>query len=289
MRYVHFILLTIFIFSCDQKFTYDPSNFPELLMVNGFISPVSGIDLTISHTINPFENLDENDISLYISDAFVLLYENTVIVDTIENVSEFGKYFSDYPLSVSDEYKIEVKHKKYPKVISMPLKISPALETVSYKLEEIDEDISLLSIDLPYENNTENFYMITTQGSDQNGILSLYSFLEDYVNNYECYNGLGGNSITHIFYKNCDFMLDNSITFSLNKKILTETNDPIIVENYRILVTQIPSIFFDFPNAISDFVSSGGFFYEPPLSYTNMTGGFGVILPINEKIIKGAF
>ena len=168
-----------------------------------------GMDVFITKTLPPLEQ-DSFPENLNINNADVVLYHNNIKIDTLENIGN-GRYKTDqnFHFVIGDKYKLQIKYKDYPEIISENIKMPKAARIL--KLDYSFSSLDTLNIAKTY-NYLANIEMLKHNENVCNsfdyeyfvdGKPSMEGAFFDYANteylncNY-CYNFLDNTCITTI-------------------------------------------------------------------------------------------
>ncbi|HHH52534.1 MAG TPA: DUF4249 family protein [Bacteroidetes bacterium] len=263
----------------DYKLDFEGSKL--VVIANGQAN--NNLTAFVTQTFKPLTQIDNPD-SLLINDAFIEIFENSILVDTMVLV-ENGKYKSNMTLKENHEYQIRVKSDGLGKVVSqsdtvsLPAKLINASiiniypekdTTLSYKIY-LDIDLVIKKSTLfPYNNLTINYFF---NGITQEDYLFLSS-KSDFIECDNCFNLLDnpctinkGNGLyeikTQIILYRPDFVLDelDSVQF--------------VLETYSSLAEKLCQAGIDLEEYYNNPLP---FSSNPPADFSNIEGGYGLFL-----------
>lgn len=286
--YVFFLL--IIASSCDKDIEYKFDDFQAQMVVNAFISPQEGIQVQVSRSIPP--NQDVLKTRIWINDAKVSLYLNEQFVMQVpfQKNGIYASPIEDLKPNQSNKYHIVVEHPEFgavkseailiplePIVLSSALEPSPNLSingdpqlrwALRLKDGSIEEAAYLTVINLKdsrnaYSEAPPNITLLNLKVGQFCDLV--YTYGNNLLFKNEC---IRGQEVDLSF----EFDVPNRIG-GIGQKF---TPDSIECKIYT-----VPKDFYEYyrtQNRPEDFELA---FSDPEPLFTNMQGGYGVFLALN--------
>lgn len=165
-----FCILNIALLACSDEFVVD-SYFNKKLTVScavksgGHIELYLGSNAPFNYIIPPGESFFS---STMINDAFITVYNNNRLIDTMIFDNNWGSYKSTKLAEAGLTYKIVINHNLYPQttaLVNVPLPVN--VDSVSYKLFA-DSSNMLLTVFFTDTNIDNNYYTLSFYETKKN-------------------------------------------------------------------------------------------------------------------------
>tara|TARA_B100000530_G_scaffold266218_1_gene178920 strand:+ start:145 stop:1113 length:969 start_codon:yes stop_codon:yes gene_type:complete len=176
-KVILYIWITISFFSCENMETVvdlDIPETPQVLVMNGVLDTDTTTRLLISHSVGAFSN----EIPISINNAEVVLYENNILIDTLnvnmQNTISYyfnngGGSFDSIPMSYYESniipskntnYRIEAMHPNYPN-ISADTFIPDDIEIYNIDVDTLTNDDKIsFKFSFIDDINADNYYRL---------------------------------------------------------------------------------------------------------------------------------
>lgn len=288
MKYFTLSILLIIFVSCSKSIEYTPEYDGEKIVMNGYLSPLSGVSINLTSSYNPFETIYNNDSSHYINNATLVLYKGVIPIDTLINTNTNGDYklSKDIDLDINSSYFIEGKASGFNNIKSERLNFTKKILIQNIKYRSLSKEIGSLIIDITAPKNDELIYIDLSflyKNTEISGINELKNISG--VNDIDlCYSKINGKKEDLYFIKsNCFKGKEVSITIEFDKTFNLD-RDIVNFEEVKIMLSSINKEYLQFPQTYDPGIIGSSEYgsIEPQLSFSNVTGGLGVILPIIE-------
>ncbi len=167
------IILLIFMFSCERELEYDFPDAPKKLVIHSLFTPDSVWSVSVfklQHTLNKFDSLN-----YFVTDATVKLHKNGEYLETLEHTIN-GKYTSikETKPEESANYYVEVSALGYPTATSETETIpeQPSIKLISY-LDYLAENLFDPDNEIEYLKKTHAYTYTAELNFTDNLILLL--------------------------------------------------------------------------------------------------------------------
>lgn len=285
MRIYLLLFLLIWVgYSCRKVVDYEVDFPGEQLVMLGTVSPLSGASVYVTQTIppyGPYQVIEE----LMITDAEVYIYSDTLI-GPLQHTGQ-GLYTSPEGMAfqAGESYYVEVVHTE--------------LGTAESAAVRIPEDVQQLNADLDFTGKL--------WPSNEPEARLLFSFQDrsgENVYTYEIRPNIPGaftfNDAFPVGEKNFEFcgihhtcMLDTcfdgeffemAFHFGLDGKTRLESGEERVYNQLRFELASISPEYYRFLNDKRPLESGLGV-ADPAPTYSNVSGGLGVFMAFNERVI----
>lgn len=272
--------------SCDifLPLPVESNEEPPKLVINGVIDAQG--DETLLVNISQTQPLvrDTNTIwweEIYITDAIVLLFENEILIDTLQH-TESGNYLPSFNFEPTLEafYYLEVFHPKFENVATLPVKMPslPSIRTIHREqISNVNRD--RITYTLENEVNVSDYYEISVLTERDNSGAFGKSYIqhgtyEEYLQEPNC--GLGQTVFSDICFDGEAFTQEIQIYNTRVTQMIFECS--AVSESYfRYIQNQESSTSGDPVTQI---------FTEPATYYSNVENGYGVFYARNKLMIE---
>lgn len=283
-----FLLAIIFFSACEKTMFIDVSENESKIVLNGIISPNSGIWLNVSESVGASSAIINSYIP--VEDATIRIYNNDLLVTTITE-NNTGNYFStSFNPRMSETYSILVEAIGYPAASSQV--------TIPERVEITDFDTSFVVRNQYFYNqfvNKEVDFFLKLIFQDPEEVTNYYMLGAYYLEN-EIYHPVQLDTEDlemNIYIKDGVEILawtDNNfngesrefdVRFRLNKYEGFETE--IVLTLYS-----IEKEYFDYLKTYSQnftILNDDMLMFEPVLVSTNIEGGHGIIAAVSSSSI----
>jgi len=282
-------LSIIFLSSCIKSIPLEIDASDPKIVVNALITEDQDIKVYISST-SSISDTNINEVSPQIK-----LFEDNNFAANLEFNSE-GFYTTDYTLSSSKQYKLEVT--------DSDLGICTAIDTIPEKVP-----ISVANFNMPvgFDEYGSPYYQAEIQFQDPPNAENYYEILiyeeqyNQYVSNYITSNASIINEGDQEYMPTSLFFSDelfNGNTFEISIKFIGASQILINGEyapvgNYYVILRSISHVYYSYRKSwtrhaynqtIPDDILGMFFKGEPIDAYTNVTNGYGIFAGYNEDI-----
>ena len=281
LSYKIMVILIMILTSCDleQVVPYELPYEGDKLVVWSYIQPEETVEVTVYPTYEP---LGLNTVRV-IDNAIVELYENDVLVATLEH-SENGVYTSSFYPTAEKSYHLKVSAPDFEEVVISEKVVVP-LKPEIISINFID------SVNFP-RNKIESFFDVMI-GNDNH----------DFFEFREIYAGQDTTFLTTLkispttYYGDCTELSRVSDGIRIAKECLLNRDKIEFQFDYRedskpdkviFQFSNISSSYINFSLSLSNADIEQGFSFvsEPINVYTNMQGGYGLLAAYNPFIYE---
>ncbi|MCY7409391.1 MAG: DUF4249 domain-containing protein [Chitinophagales bacterium] len=288
-------MLVLFCFSsCNKTVDLNIANdYKVQLVIFCSISPQNGVSATITKSLNPTDTVYFSDSELIIRNAVVELYENNLLVDTLQDQGN-GTYTAkpEFIPEVNNSYYIIVKATGFTDALSSEVVIpkSPQISNTGFSKDGIiaynDYEGVAFNFDLtdPIENN---YYRMTVtnvkqSGKWENDFLDIRNFSD--AESEVCLKyGPGLNNLLVL-----DDCFDNSVVgFQLvTTRNYTDSIGEFPYLKYFFTIAAIDENYFKYSSSSYQPAGIENYFIEPAIQYSNFTNAIGIFYAYNESVFE---
>ncbi len=312
-----FFIFSIFIFSCENLETVvdlDVPESPPVLTLNGVLDTDTTIRVLISHSVGAFSN----QIPESVNDAEALLFENSLLIDTLNvNLSNtMYFYFTNSGLydsipmhyyestiipSKNKTYEIKVDHIDYPE-ISASTYIPDDINLYDIEVDTVsNEDVIGFNFSFLDSDSQDNYYRLKLFSScskkfeNENGEMEIYYYtggFQEFQSNDPSFpsSGIPWEGYT---FSGRQVVFSDALFHGEEKNIrLDIETDGYRYEDcdtIRLQFSVFSSDTYSYYNSLNDHRNEGGasiFGGEIVPVYSNVENGLGAIISTNAQIIQ---
>lgn len=272
--------------SCLQKELHLTLPFDgEQLVIEGLIAPNQVVQLSVLKTSAALSRVEIDD--FFVPNATVLLYEEEELIEQLAHTSE-GVYRStqQFRPKVGKTYHVEVTAPDFPAASTPNIIIPDTVPEFTWNfIDSVQGDYFDGILQLTFEDiaHINNNYSLIIQGVTATDLHSYISYIsEDFtVLNPSCriQDAAETNFIDACFQ-------NSTVSLPLLTNIqVYENGGSTTLEQLRIVLRNTSESYFLYKQYLSLTDNADEPFIEPPLTYTNIEGGFGVWGAYQERVI----
>jgi len=281
MKLLKYFTVFFLLVSCDleQVVPYELPYEGDKLVVWSYIQPEETVEVTVFQTYPPLGR----DTTIIVDNATVELYENDVLVATLQHF-ENGIYTSSFYPTAEKSYHLKVSAPDFEEVVISEKVIVPVkpeildvvfVDSINFPRNQV-EGIFSLNIDL----KEEEYFTLTDiySGIDTFNTASLRILSTTYIGDCnELFGTFGGIGIA------TDCLVNkNKMMFNFN---YPDKNKPEKV-SFQLAAISLSYINFSLSLENANFEQGFSFVSEPINVYTNMQGGYGLLAAYNPFIYE---
>jgi hypothetical protein len=315
-KYILLIGISLFLHSCNEDEIFIEDSNPKLI-INSVLSANEAPSIYIGKTFSP-TGKSPND--HFISNADILLYENSTLIGSLIYQQNGVYKLPDYKLKEGKSYQFKVKANGYPDASNTPVLIPKNVESNSatfdkntiYPTKNYSSGSNdsyrgrLLSVKLP-ETVSEKYYGLSVYKTKNNSLVSgnIYPIEVGTTSlsnlNTDCYKYLA--LITNFNFNLVQqpqeaMILYNASCFGKEKKmgIVIETYGTVqtsnlndvynsTIDRLEATIVTLSEEYFNYAKNVKVIEGIDNAFFEPKRVYTNVVNGYGVVVAINKKVV----
>jgi hypothetical protein len=310
------IFISLFLYSCNEDEIFIEDSNPKLIL-NAVLSANEAPSLYVGKTFSPTGKTPNDH---FISNADILLYENSTLIGSLVHQQNGVYKLPDYKLKEGKSYQFKVKANGYIEASNIPVLIPKNVESNSvifdrntiYPTKNYSSGSNdsykgrLLSVRLPVTIN-EKYYGLsvnkTKKGSNVSGNIYPIEVGTTSLSNLntDCYKYLA--LITNFNFNLVQqpqeaMILYNASCFGKEKTmgVVIETYGTVNTPNYNDVysstidrleatIVTLSEEYFNYAKNVKVIEGIDNAFFEPKPVYTNVVNGYGVVVAINKKVV----
>jgi hypothetical protein len=293
--------------SCIKEVEITPENMEKKIVFSSIANPDSALKVNIRSTVSILDTSDG-----IIENASVLLYENGIIIDTLDYQNS-GWYISSQMPSIGSEYEIVassslIEHSSKAKsTIPTSPQVISASHTIGRTLDSEQFPITAFSIEIEDDESTEDYYEILISESDPSSTALQIVLTSYYINIDDPSIVADGNwdYAPSSIYISDDLFNGNSKTLTLNRKWGQYQQDAsgnyLPAVDYYATIRKISPSYFNYLRSwtVHQFNQNSTINTREPLTllfqgdpvdlYTNVENGYGIFGAYNEVTVPIPF
>lgn len=297
-RFIFLILCFAALSGCERPLGVDLPYEGDKLVLFGVLSPKNVVSLQISKTVPATGSHIFGD---GVTNAFVALYEDGIFIENLIHTSK-GIYSSQkqYKPKIRKSYHVKITANGFPPVETLPEVIPDTLRSVQYRFDQtitstLNEDIPTRWLSLTFEDVDENsnFYNLEIVGSYQNKYVAIQTFDVDRPDGIEdlCVSGGNYNNyfIRDVCFQNTRFNMNIGVE-TIGFLQAEDPNNPSRTNERKcdeitVTLRNITPTYYEYQKSYYEPEGLLQAFSPPIIRYSNVNGGYGILIAGSEQAI----
>ncbi|MBI9068358.1 MAG: DUF4249 domain-containing protein [Salinivirgaceae bacterium] len=276
-RYYSFILLISFIgFSCRKEIPVDVPNSQPKIVISSIIEKDENISANLFISSNA---IDEHETSNFLNNASVFVYENNILVDTMEFFGDGNYRSADVIGELGNEYKLIVAATNFDTIIGKTTLVD-FVSINSFDTVRRGKDMNgflIMYCDVKFSDPSaeKNYYRLKIIDNPEKDFNIVYSQSNDPIIEYAHWNGIYYFTDALFQGKEYSFSIQLDNYYSAN----SDEEETQYSNNVYVILENMSEDYYYFSKSVSAQydVDGFGFFAQAVIVYNNIENGFGIV------------